>query len=232
MKKILYIQGYQDNGCSRPYLSKTYTWLQNNIKDAIVYSPTYNQNNPFYGMVEIEDFIKESVDNGFDMVIGSSLGGWYAMNIASKYSVPCILINPLTEETILPTLSKISNCNSICFNYSKYMESHPLFHDVKVNDKKTIFGSWDPLEEGLISYLIWSDNDEVVDKVDNKCMPDTLFYNIKTLKVIPTGKHRLSEQEMKEYLKPAIEFMNNLSMNDYYSNTPIYMYEEINRLCK
>ena len=101
-KKILYIYGYG----SSPE-SSTYKWLKNNLPNTVVYSFGYVQSDPENSIPYLCSLVEEL---DIDIVIGSSLGGWYAMHVASICSLPSILINPyqyriITIFSIIPSIS-------------------------------------------------------------------------------------------------------------------------------
>ena len=150
-KKVLYIYGYG----SSPE-SNTCIWLKNNLPNADVYSFKYGQSDPENSIPYLCSIVEEL---DIDVVIGSSLGGWYAMHIASICSLPSILINPVTDSVLESVVDYVSNHDShVVESLVKYSKEHPLF---ETKEHWTGY-RWDNAENGYYSALIWSDNDEVI----------------------------------------------------------------------
>lgn len=213
MINVLYIYGYGSSPESRTYLV-----LKKLLHDANVISVNYNQ-------IDLEEGINalmEAVDyNDISLVVGSSLGGWFAMNVCALMSIPCILINPLTEETLLSTLKKVADTwwPTLKDTYGEYINKSPLFTQVYHEDDTWSLEKWDSTENGLVAWLIWSDNDEVINR--NR-IPDTLKSNIKNITVVEGGSHRLTSSQLRKYVVPAYEkLMSELvpKYNDFYSKT-------------
>ena len=100
MKKILYIYGYN----SSPDESSTFKMLQELLSAEpycyTVISVEYDQSDPEHGRQQLEEAIRTEKPVA---VIGSSLGGFFAMNLNT--TVPIIVINPcLSPTTELPKL--------------------------------------------------------------------------------------------------------------------------------
>ena len=93
MIKVLYIHGLGSSS-----LSSTGQYLETfNNEDIIFYHPSFDIH-PLVAMEEINNFIK---DNDINVVVGSSLGGFYALMSDIKYG---IVINPsLTPITDIKT---------------------------------------------------------------------------------------------------------------------------------
>lgn len=213
--KILYVYGYGSSPDSR-----TSQWLQRNLPDVEVTSCFYSQTCPEDGLRSLIQYVKMY---GINLVIGSSLGGWFAMNVCASLSLPCILINPLTEETLFPTLKKVSDSwwPVLNENYKEYTDYHPLFTPKCFGDGSWKLEKWDSVENGWIAWVIWSDQDELVitDKI-----PSSLKKNIKNITHIPDGKHRLTDEQLKEHLLPAYhKIVSEIipKYDDFYSKTYI-----------
>ena len=154
-----------------------------------------------------------------DIVIGSSLGGWYAMHVASICSLPSILINPVTDSTLEKVVDYVSNHDihtvQKLVNYSK---EHPLF---ETNEHWTGY-RWDDSEDGDYSILIWSDNDEVIGRT--KILPTEFHKNILNKYIVPNGKHQLTDLEKVNFILPAYNYLINMVIpkaNNFYKNTMV-----------
>lgn len=209
-KKVLYIYGYR----SSPE-SSTCTWLKNNLPNADVYSFKYEQSDPENSIPYLCSIVEEL---NIDIVIGSSLGGWYAMHIASICSLPSILINPVTDATLESVVDHVSNHDShIVESLVKYSKEHPLF---ETKEHWTGY-RWDNAENGYYSVLIWSDNDEVINSND---ISSELKENFLTKCIVRNGKHQLTNEEKEKYIIPYYNKLVNeiiSKVNNFYKKTMI-----------
>lgn len=210
-KKVLYIYGYG----SSPE-SSTCKWLKNNLPNTIVYSFEYVQSDPENSIPYLCSLVEEL---DIDIVIGSSLGGWYAMHVASICSLPSILINPVTDSTLEQVVDYVSDHDShIVENLVKYSKEHPLF---ETNEHWTGY-RWDDAEDGYYSVLIWSDDDEVIKRT--KVLPTEFHKNILTKYIVSNGKHQLNDDERTKYVLPAYNNLINTiipKINNFYKNTMV-----------
>ena len=210
-KKVLYIYGYG----SSPE-SDTYKWLKNNLPNTIVYSFGYAQTDPENSIPYLCSLVEEL---DIDIVIGSSLGGWYAMHVASICSLPSMLINPVTDSTLEQVVDYVSNHDShIVENLVKYSKEHPLF---ETKEHWTGY-RWDNTENGYYSVLVWSDNDEVI--INSNDISTELKENFLTKCIVRNGKHQLTNEEKEKYIIPYYnKLVNEIipKVNNFYKNTMI-----------
>ena len=210
-KKVLYIYGYG----SSPE-SSTCKWLKNNLPNTQVYCFKYEQSDPENSIPYLCSLVEEL---DIDVVIGSSLGGWYAMHIASICSLPSILINPVTDSTLEQVVDYVSNHdNNTVHKLVKYSKEHPLF---ETNEHWTGY-RWDNCENGYYSVLIWSDNDEVI--INGNDISTELKDNFLTKCIVRNGKHQLTNEEKEKYIIPYYnKLVNEIipKVNNFYKNTMI-----------
>ena len=210
-KKVLYIYGYG----SSPE-SNTYEWLKDNLPNTKVYCYTYEQSDPENSIPYLCSLVEEL---DIDIVIGSSLGGWYAMHVASICSLPSILINPITDSTLEQVVDYVSNHDSHTVQkLVKYSKEHPLF---ETNEHWTGY-RWDNCENGYYSALIWSDNDEVI--INGNDISTELKENFLTKCIVRNGKHQLTNEEKEKYIIPYYnKLVNEIipKVNNFYKNTMI-----------
>nr|DAM31268.1 MAG TPA: putative esterase [Ackermannviridae sp.] len=210
-KKVLYIYGYG----SSPE-SSTYKWLKNNLPNTIVYSFEYVQTDPENSIPYLCSLVEEL---DIDIVIGSSLGGWYTMHVASICSLPSILINPVTDSTLEQVVDYVSDHDShIVENLVKYSKEHPLF---ETKEHWTGY-RWDNAENGYYSVLIWGDNDEVI--INSNDISTELKENFLTKCIVRNGKHQLTNEEKEKYIIPYYnKLVNEIipKVNNFYKNTMI-----------
>ena len=210
-KKVLYIYGYNSSSNSN-----TFKWLKEHLSNTDIYSISYDQENPSDSIDKLCDYILE---NTIDIIIGSSLGGWYAMHLATRFSLPCILINPVTDLTLKSTLELVTKNNvSIVNKYIEYIKENPLFQD-----KKHWNGYlWDKYEDGDYSIVLLSDSDEVIKHTSES--DRQISNNFPNLYIIPNGKHQLNNKEKEMYLLPSYnKLVNEIipKMNYFYNNANI-----------
>ena len=210
-KKVLYIYGYG----SSPE-SSTCKWLKNNLPNTIVYSFGYVQTDPENSIPYLCSLVEEL---DIDIVIGTSLGGWYPMHVASICSLPSMLINPVTDSTLEQVVDYVSNHDShIVENLVKYSKEHPLF---ETKEHWTGY-RWDNAENGYYSVLIWSDNDEVI--INSNDISTELKENFLTKCIVRNGKHQLTNEEKEKYIIPYYnKLVNEIipKMNYFYKNANI-----------
>ena len=209
--KILYIYGYNSSSNSN-----TFKWLKEHLPNTDMYSISYDQENPSDSIDKLCDYILE---NTIDIIIGSSLGGWYAMHLATRFSLPCILINPVTDLTLKSTLELVTKNNvSIVNKYIEYIKENPLFQNKEHwNDYL-----WDKYEDGDYSIVLLSDSDEVIKHTSES--DRQISNNFPNLYIIPNGKHQLNNKEKEMYLLPSYnKLVNEIipKMNYFYNNANI-----------
>ena len=93
---LLFIHGFNSAGNGEKV-----TQLRTNLSNLEVVSPTLAYV-PDKAMAELEKIISKGLKRKRKiMLVGSSLGGFYAAYLAHKYSLPAIMINPLVEHSRL-----------------------------------------------------------------------------------------------------------------------------------
>ncbi len=92
MKDILYLHGYKGDSKSL---------IGNHINDISIV-PDINYDNLFDAENIINNYI---LDNNIQLLIGNSLGGFFANHFSEKYNIPCILINPCISIESLDVLN-------------------------------------------------------------------------------------------------------------------------------
>lgn len=137
MTKVLYIYGY---GSTEK--SETAKNLQEVLGDDFeIVSFRYNQEDPLRSICYFQDVI---ATEGIDLVIGSSLGGFFA--IASRNYVPIIVINPcLCPSYELP---KIGCPSEIAHRYN---DAEMMLENFENDEREYCFGFFGTHDE-LIDY--------------------------------------------------------------------------------
>ena len=95
MNKILFLHGFSSCGKGNKSTAlRAYFGKENLIANNLPYAP-------FEAIAEIENLLKTE---NIDLLIGSSLGGFYATYLAEKHGLKAVLLNPSTEpwQTLSP----------------------------------------------------------------------------------------------------------------------------------
>lgn len=210
MTNVLYIYGYGSSPESRTCLALK------EIPNANVISVHYDQTDPEVAVSRLVDAVRE---RNIDLVIGSSLGGWLAMHVCARTGKPCILINPLTDYTLIPTLRYVSDGTAFygiaIDNYREFKINHPLFFPTMIGNRWQV-ECWDNSENGDIAWMLLSDSDEVI-----KYEEDDYIYtkehslelmkeNMSNITIVKNGKHRLTHKQLIENVMPAYEKLNHM----------------------
>lgn len=97
----LYLHGFLSSGNSEKgqWLKKIVN--QQNLEQANdvfneIVTPTYSIKSPYASVSQIESLLKKMLDDKTKKVVllGSSMGGYYAQYLGQKYHLPYIMINP------------------------------------------------------------------------------------------------------------------------------------------
>ena len=92
--RILFLHGLE----SQPNCQKV-KWLQGQGYNVQSPEIDYEDNHSY------ENICKLTRRNNYDVIVGSSMGGWFAWNLGKELGVPVLLLNPaLHSRTINPTI--------------------------------------------------------------------------------------------------------------------------------
>ncbi len=90
---IVYLHGFNSGGTSGKA-----TWLRQNLPDLTVLSPTYPTHDPDKAPVFLRNYVlRVQAEHPQDkklLLIGSSLGGFWARHLAAELNASMVLINP------------------------------------------------------------------------------------------------------------------------------------------
>jgi len=179
MSKILYLHGFAS--CGEGNKS---TELKKFFSEETVLSP----NLPFSPLDAITAIEKLVKDENIEMIIGSSLGGFYATYIAEKYKLKAILLNPSTHPW--NTLSSYVGwqkrfCDDKMFEFtSEYLDALKLLQKIPLHGKYLV--------------LLQSE-DEVLDYTKAQSL-----YNKHKIVVEYGGNHRF--ENIDEYMSMIEKF--------------------------
>ncbi len=168
--KILNIHGYKGNP-----INSAYSVLEKLGHD--VHSPEMHYDNlsPQNILEELCGYIEK---NNFEAVVGTSLGGFYAIMLCIKYDIPIILINPcLMPFLYLPRLGYNGDL-------TQYLSMLSEFINLKRCNVSTIVGECDDL-------------------IDSHDFTRTLLKN-KRYYVATNGKHSGATLPLDDFFKKVL----------------------------
>lgn len=180
MSKILYLHGFASCGEGNKSLAlKSYFGTDNVIAPDLPPSP-------LDAIQMIEEILSAT---RFDVLAGSSLGGFYATYLAEKYRMKAILLNPSTEpwETLSAYVGWQKRfCDEVVFEFKAvYLEQLKTLQTVP--------------EKGKYLLLLQS-GDEVLDHTKAQSL-----YNTHKIIVEYGGNHRF--ENIDEYLSMIEKFI-------------------------
>lgn len=142
-RSILYLHGYDSSseGSKPQLLRQLYPQNRLLIPDLPL--------DPFECMNQIEDALRTAPND--TIIIGASLGGFFAYYLASKFKKDCLLINPVYQpameakklldiEEDLEKKKVLFNAANVYLNYSSHLNDlkHPANCFVALGEKDTI----------------------------------------------------------------------------------------------
>ena len=179
MSKILYIHGFASCGKGNKSLALQGCFGADNVT-ALDLPPS-----PIDAISMIEEMLDSS---HYDLLIGSSLGGFYATYLAEKYQMKAVLVNPSTQpwETLAPYVGWQKRfCDEEVFEFkSVYLEQLKMLQSVP--------------QKGKYLLLLQSE-DEVLDYTKAQSL-----YNKHKVIVEHGGNHRF--ENIDDYLSMIANF--------------------------
>jgi len=139
----------------------------------------------------LETFI-ELHDDGDLMLIGSSLGGYYAQYLARKFLCKVVLINPALNP--IPLLLGQVGEQTNYYTGETYILTEEMVRSLAQYDVMN------PGKDGIPTVVLLDEGDEVIDYRDAKEKYD----GIGLVKVFAGGSHRFDHlQESAEFIRQA-----------------------------
>jgi len=179
-QKIFYIHGFG----SSPE-SSTLKLLQETYPQAI--GLTYDYTDPFGSLIELSKQVNQYSIGEHVIILGSSLGGWYAEQLTERVVADFILYNPATNPSL--SLSKYSVEQEVLYKYKQYQ----LYRPYLPSASRTV---------------ILSEDDEVIDH-NVACIKYELSSDI----IKTHGGHRMTIDNMK-IITDKIKYLGNQIGND------------------
>ncbi len=168
--RILNIHGYKGNPENSAYYA-----LENIYCEVVSPTVRYDSEEP---EKIIEKLRKMFINNECDVIVGTSLGGFFGAVLSVRLGVPVILVNPcLMPFVTLPRLDFKGDIN-------KYMRLFPEILDIDISATSTIIGG----------------QDDVIDYHD---FTEKLLRN-KDFRIVPDGRHSGATLPLENYFKEIL----------------------------
>lgn len=195
MKTILFIHGFRSHGNS--FKARL---LKESMPDYDVYSPTIDflHLTPDAVMLELQKII-ESMPSKPTVVVGSSLGGYYALCCCFYYGIPVFLINPCVEPVkFIEQLIQQARADG-----DKSAEQHATQQRDAYRDFNASFFMQHHADDSLLNFALSLD-DEVLGEHD---LLETMFprYNMKIM-MNRSGHHFTRFDEILDMFRSVVEF--------------------------
>lgn len=165
--KVINIHGYHGN-----HENSAYTALDELKAEIISPYLDYDSETPEKILENLHKLIKE---NNPDIIVGTSLGGFFATILSVRTDIPAILINP----ALMP-----------------FLHLPRLDYKVDIKPYISLFGEIANLNKNKIHTIIGG-KDEIIDTHD---FTKNLLYN-DTFLIYPSGKHSGATLPLKEYFR-------------------------------
>lgn len=167
--RVLNIHGYKGNPENSAYHA-----LENIGCEVISPAVRYDYYEP---EKIIEKLRKMFTDNECDIIVGTSLGGFFGAVLSARLSVPVVLVNPCLMPFV--TLPRLNPTGDICQYIRRYVHLFPEIADMDISVTSTIIGG----------------QDEVIGYHD---FTEILLRN-KDFRIIPDGKHSGATLPLEKY---------------------------------
>jgi uncharacterized protein len=185
---IIYLHGFRSTGNS----GKTLT-LRKMFPEYEIIGPHYSPHNPLLAEQELSSLMDSLTDKQSVLVIGTSLGGFWAHWMARKFNLNAIMINPSIDPGNTLTIGR----------YTLYDETNT---EIEVTQQSLDMASSFrvmQVDAKQLSCFVWvALDDEVLD-------PQAIineFTGIHKLKIYDTGSHRFIQfDQMKNEIQAVID---------------------------
>lgn len=179
---ILNIHGFNSNGNNR-----NYNFLKTEYPNREIISPTFNysEENPYNILNSLQNYIilYRELEKPINLVVGSSIGGFFAYCLCAMYDVKTILINP----SLMPFINLFTKYNTSQVICKKYIE---------------IFNKYIYLPDSSKFEIIISNNDEII---NHDSITKTVIGNGKYINIVE-GTHKMElTDEVKDVIRNIIK---------------------------
>jgi predicted esterase YcpF (UPF0227 family) len=178
---FIYLHGFNSTGQSAKG-----QFLRQHLKPETVLTPTYPAD-PDQAIAQLRVFIEQSLLNKPPqqqlILIGSSLGGYYAQFLAHHFRLPVILINPALDPatTLTPYLGWQTN----------YYSQEKYFFSQQDLQKLARYSIAEPCAQPVPSLLLLDEDDEILDSHHSR----RIYAGCADIVLFPGGSHRFEHLE-------------------------------------
>lgn len=178
---FVYLHGFNSTGQSAKG-----QFLKQRLAPAEVLTPTYEAN-PDKAIAclskLISDLIETNSDNKALVIIGSSLGGYYAQYLAHRFRLAAILINPALEpmKTLEPYLGWQTN----------YYTGENYFFGHEALQQLDSYNIQFPCKNPVPTLVLLDENDEVIDSSSAQ----SIYADCADVVIFADGSHRFEHLE-------------------------------------
>ncbi len=173
---IVYLHGFNSGGTSGKA-----TWLRQNLPDLTVFSPTYPTHDPDKAPDFLRDYFarvrREHPDDKKLLLVGSSLGGFWARHLAAELNAGMVLINP----GIHPDVDLLDVVGS---NVNEATGEHYVLTETQVRAFARVKHAH--CEAGVPTLLLLDESDELLDYR----VAQSYYRGCGKIIVYPGGSHR------------------------------------------
>jgi len=178
---FIYLHGFNSTG-----QSVKGQFLKQRLAPDVVLTPTYgaNPNKAIARLSKIvSDLIEPDSNNKPLVIIGSSLGGYYAQYLAHHFRLAAILINPALEprKTLEPYLGWQTNY----YTGEKYFFGHEALQQLDSYNIRF------PCKNPVPTLVLLDENDEVI----NSKTAQSIYADCADIKIFADGSHRFEHLE-------------------------------------
>ena len=176
MATVLHFHGFASSGTSE----KSQALIDTFGKDHTVISPDL----PFSPaqVIELVTDIALRVRDFPLVLVGTSLGGFWANYFAQKFDAPCVIVNPSTD----PAFSLKSRVGQTVKNYATGVDIQVTQADLELF--KQLRADTEKIQNGALVNLFVAKDDDVIDHT----VPLAVFKHTKTTVVTEDGGHRFA----------------------------------------
>lgn len=167
----IYLHGFNSSGASAKG-----RYFTNALAPATVHTPSYAPD-PDKAIQQLADWLSGLLD-ALPVLIGSSLGGYYAQYLAHRLRLPMVLINPaLTpQQTLTPYLGWQTN-----YYTGELYDFGPQQLSALAN-----YTVANPCQSPVPALVLLDSGDELIDYREAA----TRYANCATIKIFPGGNHQ------------------------------------------
>lgn len=189
---ILYLHGFASAGKN----SVKEKALKEMFPEETVYSPNLSHD-PVEATQEAEKYLRQIYNDGHNktIIVGTSLGGFYAWYLSAKFDIPAVLINPVYSPNEVMTQFLGKNKNFATGKEFEWVEEHIAQLEKYADFAKKNY------DKSIIKVVVAKDDDLIpYEKVIK-----TFTHDHTDIHVFDDGGHRFDKLErLKDIIKPEL----------------------------